>query len=73
MVNALTFGSRDPGFKSRIEFKTVWRLTLKAPSKLCSRRHSKIFIFHFSEKSSLDISCESSADDSHKISRLVFI
>ena len=36
-------------------------LTLKAPSKVCSRRHSKIFIFYFSEKTSLDISCELSA------------
>ena len=36
-------------------------LTLKAPSKICSRRQSKIFIFYFSEKTSLDISCESSA------------
>ena len=36
-------------------------LTRKAPSKICSRQHSKIFIFLFSEKTSLDISCESSA------------
>ena len=36
-------------------------LTLKAPNKICSRQHSKIFIFYFSEKTSLDISCESSA------------
>ena len=36
-------------------------LTLKVPSKICSRQHSKIFIFYFSEKTSLDISCESSA------------
>ena len=34
-------------------------LTLKAPSKICSRRHS--LFFYFSEKTSLDISCESSA------------
>ena len=36
-------------------------LTLKAPGKICSRRYSKIFISYFSEKTSLDISCESSA------------
>ena len=36
-------------------------LTLKAPSKICSRRHSKIYIYYFSEKTSLDIPCESSA------------
>ena len=30
-------------------------------SKICSRRQSKIFFFYFSEKTSLDISCESSA------------
>ena len=36
-------------------------LTHKAPSKICTRQHSKIFIFYFSEKTSLDISCESSA------------
>ena len=35
-------------------------LTLKAPNKICSRRHSKFFFF-FSEKTSLDISCELSA------------
>ena len=34
-------------------------LTLKAPWKICSRRHS--IFFYFSEKTSLDISCESSA------------
>ena len=33
-------------------------LTLKALSKICSRRHSN-FVFYFSEKTSLDISCES--------------
>ena len=31
------------------------------PSKICSRRHSKIFISYFSEKTSLDIACESAA------------
>ena len=37
-------------------------LTLKAPSIICSRRHSKSFIFfYFSEKTSLDVSYESSA------------
>ena len=35
-------------------------LTLKAPSKICSRQHSKFFLY-FSEKTNLDISCESSA------------
>ena len=40
-----------------------FHLTLKAPSKICSRQHFKIFIlcFYFSEKTRLDISCESSA------------
>ena len=33
----------------------------KAPSKIYSRRHSKFFFCVFSEKTSLDISCESSA------------
>ena len=42
------------GFHSR-----VFVLSLKAPSKICNRRHS-IFFF-FSEKTSLDISCESPA------------
>ena len=37
---------------------TVLVLTLEAPSKLCSRRRSKIYIFYFSEKTSIDISCE---------------
>ena len=37
------------------------QLTLKVPSKICSRRHSNLFCFVFSEKTSLDISCESSA------------
>ena len=33
-------------------------LTVRAPSKIiCSRRHSNSFFFHFSEKTSLDISC----------------
>ena len=32
-------------------------LTLKVPCKICSRWHFKIFIFYFSEKTSLDISC----------------
>ena len=44
---------------SKMDFLTM--LTLKAPSKICSRQHSKIFILYFSEKTSLDISCESSA------------
>ena len=34
-------------------------LTLKAPSKICSRRH--LILFHFSQKTSRDISCESFA------------
>ena len=34
-------------------------LTLKAPSKICSIRHL-FFLFNFSKKTSLDISCESS-------------
>ena len=42
-------------------FISVSCLSLKAPSKICSRRQSKIFLFYFSEKTSLDISCESSA------------
>ena len=39
------------------------KLTLKAPRKIWSRRHSIYFIyfFLFSEKTSLDFSCESSA------------
>ena len=36
-------------------------LILKAPSKICSRRHSIFFFFYFSVKTNLDISCESSA------------
>ena len=42
----------------------VRRLTLKAPGKICSRRHSRFFLFffflNFSWKLSLDISCEMS-------------
>ena len=34
--------------------------TLKVPSKICSRQHP-IFFYYFSEKTSLDNSCESSA------------
>ena len=34
---------------------------LKAPSKICNRRHSEICIFYVSEKTSLEISCELSA------------
>ena len=37
----------------------IMSLILKAPSKISSRRQS-IFCFYFSEKISLDISCESS-------------
>ena len=36
-------------------------LTIKAPSKICSRRHLFLFFFNFSMITSLDISCESSA------------
>ena len=36
-------------------------LTLKAPSKICSRQHSFFFFFFFFREKSLDISCESSA------------
>ena len=36
-------------------------LTLKAPSIICSRRHSKFFFYYFLEETSLDISCELSA------------
>ena len=37
-------------------------LTLKAPSKICSRRHLFLVVFfNFSKKTSLDISCELSA------------
>ena len=50
-------------------------LTLKAPSKICSRRHLFLFLFLIFQRKRLDISCESSAvcqaDDSHEISRLV--
>ena len=40
--------------------ESLENLSLKAPSKICSRRHSN-FLFYFSEKTSLDILCESSA------------
>ena len=72
--------------------KILLLLTLKALSKIYSRRHSiyfyfqrkQVLTFHVNhlqmihmkcldlEKTSLDISCESSADDSHEMSRLVF-
>ena len=39
----------------------VTPLTLKVQSKICSRQHSKSSFFFFSGKTSLDISCESSA------------
>ena len=59
-------------------------LTLKVPSKIFSRRHSKIFFLFFSEneayfteKTSLDRKLiltfhVNQADDSHEMSRLVF-
>ena len=56
-------------------FITANKLTLKAPSKICSRQHLIFFyllLFIFRENK-LDISCESSAslaDDSQEISRL---
>ena len=34
--------------------------------------HTDTFLVYFSEKTSLDISCELSANDSHKMSRLLF-
>ena len=49
--------------KPNIRENTI--LTTKVPSKICSRRHFKIYLyiylFIFSEKISVDISCESSA------------
>ena len=37
----------------------IWPLSLNEPSKICGRSHSKIFIiFYFTEKISLDISCQ---------------
>ena len=36
-------------------------LILKATNKICSKRHSIFYFIYFSEKTSLDISCESSA------------
>ena len=45
----------------KINLEVILFLTLKVPSKICRRRHSKFFFFFFSEKTSLDILCESSA------------
>ena len=39
---------------------------IKAPNKICSRRQSEIFSFYFSEKTSLDISCESCESSENK-------
>ena len=57
----------NPGHCPKLGVLTIWLprcfkpvLTLKVPSKICSRRHSKN-VFYFSEKTSLDISCELSA------------
>ena len=47
-------------------------LTLKAPITTAANDNFFFFFYYLSEKTSLDISCESSADNSHKISRLVF-
>ena len=49
----------------RLKISTLWYkvqgdvFTLKVPSKICGR-HFKFLLFYFSEKTSLDISCESS-------------
>ena len=50
--------------KKCLFFRNLEPLTLKAPSKICSRWHLFylfIYFFNFSKKTSLDISCESSA------------
>ena len=57
--------------------RVVWLedilLTLKALSKICNEQHSDCFFYYcFPSKISLDISFESSAKDSHEISRFIF-
>ena len=43
-----------------IKVQNAWELTLKARSQICSRQHFEFFIY-FSEKVSIDISCDASA------------
>ena len=45
--------------------------TLKPPVTTKADENLLFFLFYFSEKTSLDISCESSAWHSHEMSRLV--
>ena len=65
-ISASYYYSASPGiglYAFVVRFKTVrhtFDLTLKATSKICSRRHSIFGNFYFSEKISLYISRESS-------------
>ena len=43
-----------------IKVQNAWELTLKARSHICSRQHFE-FVIYFSEKVSIDISCDESA------------
>ena len=52
-----------------LNFRT-FTITIWSASHNHSRWHFEIFFYYFSEKVSLDISCESS--DSHEMSRLIF-
>ena len=49
---------------------SVWFITLKAPSKICSRRQSKLFLFR-ENKSWHFMWIVCLADDSHELSRLI--
>ena len=62
LINTVeTLSMLPPIYESKLGMLTISLcLILKAPSKICSRRHT-FFLSFFSEKTNLDISCESSA------------
>ena len=58
-----SFRSEDQKWSGSTLFAKAGQvLTLKAPSKICSRQHSKLFLLFCRKKISIDISCESSTE-----------
>ena len=55
-----------------MDFPLPQPLSLKAPIKIAADDTIIIFYFYLSKKIRLDVSCESSALDSHEISSLIF-